>query len=78
MKIPKYITSISLSDLKEIAAVTNLTAGDGIIIEKKDDRLIVSLDLEALKSMMLSFYRNGGQSVSYENLGSIPLERTQA
>lgn len=60
MKVPKYITSLSLSDLKEIAAVANMQAGVGIKLEKKDDVVIMSLDLDALKEMMLSFYRNGG------------------
>ncbi len=59
----KYVTQVTKADLREIAAVTNIEAGDGVELVR-GDHLVVRIDKEQLKRWMWHFWKNGGFSAS--------------
>lgn len=54
----KNIFQINSSDMREIAAATNPTPGNMIMIEKKDGKLTFSIDENALKMGIIAFLNN--------------------
>ena len=74
MNIPERITNLSRTDFAEIAAVTNLTSGLGIDIQKKTDTVEIAISETQFKRMLWAFYQNGGFSASIQDLDSVPLD----
>lgn len=48
----KYITEITQKDLRELAALTKLEAGDGVVIEKSGDSIKIGLDREKMRAFL--------------------------
>ena len=68
MNIPSYITQLTKSDLAEIARACNLEQGNGILIEKSETSLRISIDGEYLKQAIWNFLKSGGSSLSWEDV----------
>ena len=74
MKAKKYITQLTASDMKELAAATNLEAGFLIRIDKEQDKITISVDQKALALALNGFFRNGGMQTYAENCTNIPFD----
>ena len=48
----KYITEISAQDLRELAALTHLEEGDGIVIQRNGDGIKIGLDRDKLRAFL--------------------------
>jgi hypothetical protein len=44
MRVPNHITDLSRTDFTEIARAANMQAGDGIVIEPQDEKLVIKVD----------------------------------
>ncbi len=60
----EYVTQITKNDLREIAAVTNMKAGDGIELVPDPSGVTIRVDKEQLKRWMWHFWKNNGFNAS--------------
>lgn len=44
MEVPNYITSLTRQDLAEIARAANMTGENGIVIEPRGGKYVISVD----------------------------------
>ena len=70
----EYVTQLTREDLKEIAAACNLEAGLGIVIEKREGCVRISVDQSQLKRWMWNFYRNGGVGVGPDGIDGVNID----
>ena len=57
MDIPTHITDLSRTDFEEIARAVNLDATDGVIVDKRADRYVLTIDQNWLKKFIVdNFY----------------------
>ena len=57
MDIPTHITDLSRTDFEEIARAVNLDATDGVIVDKRADRYVLTVDQNWLKKFIVdNFY----------------------
>lgn len=70
----EYVTQLTRDDLKEIAAACNLEAGLGILVEKREGCVRISVDQSQLKRWMWNFYRNGGTAVGQEDIDGVNID----
>ena len=54
MIVPQRITDLSRGDFEEIARVANISAEDGITIDRRGDKLILRIDQAWLKNWILA------------------------
>lgn len=69
-----YVTQLTREDLNEIAAACNLEAGLGIVIEKREGCVRISVDQSQLKRWMWNFYRNGGAAVGPGDIDGVNID----
>lgn len=70
----EYVTQLTREDLKDIARACNLVPGVGILVERSEDSVRISIDQAQLKRWMWNFYRNGGPSASAENVDEVNID----
>lgn len=70
----EYITQLTRDDLKGLRRAMNPEPGVGISIEKREGSYEFSIDQDALKIMIWTFLRNGGQSAALADLAGISLD----
>lgn len=70
----EYVTQLTREDLKEIAQACNLESGIGIVIERREDSIRISVDQSQLKRWMWNFYRNGGPAVGPGDVDGINID----
>ena len=57
MDIPTHITDLSRTDFEEIARAVNLDATDGVIVDKRADRYVLTVDQNWIKKFIVdNFY----------------------
>ena len=56
----KYITQLTASDIKSIAAAANAQSGNGVIVVKGDGTMEIKLDKDVFRLWLWNFYHNGG------------------
>lgn len=66
-----YVTQITGSDMKELAALTNLEAGFCVRIDKSEGKWKIGIDENALALAINGFIRNGGAAATAANCTSV-------
>jgi len=56
----RYVTQLSRRDLKEIADVANIDAGEGIILNRTEKGIEIAIDKQSLQFWVKTII-NGGQ-----------------
>lgn len=70
----EYVTQLTREDLKEVARMCNLECGPGIVVERSDDSVRISIDQAQLKRWMWNFYRNGGVAVGPDDVDAVNID----
>lgn len=70
----EYVTQLTREDLKEIAQACNLESGIGIVVERREGAVRISIDQAQLKRWMWNFYRNGGVAVGPDGIDGVNID----
>lgn len=74
MRVPSHISALSRKDLQELADLTNLTIGPGILINRQNGGLRIEVNQAQLRRWMRAFYQNGGMACSLDQIDTISLD----
>ena len=74
MKVPQHITSLSRADLQELADLTNLTVGPGILITRQNGGIRIEVNQAQLCRWIRAFIQNGGTTCSLDQIDTISLD----
>lgn len=55
----KYITQITAEELREVAAAANTHGGDLVIVNRQEDGLEISVDMQQLRDFVQRVIREG-------------------
>lgn len=74
MKVPQHITSLSRADLQELADLTNLTVGPGILITRHNGGIRLEVNQTQIRRWIRAFYQNGGTACPLDQIDEISLD----